>query len=137
GGDAVKAGRGRRLEPAVASGTAALVAAAAAGAATRQPAATPDPGPVAGRASSRAPEEYLKRSGDNWFEVVRDPRNGSVRSRREVATPGAASVEGMRSRTGEAVSPSTQSPFLPYVTYATSSWPEAVAIGDVNGDARN
>lgn len=27
--------------------------------------------------------------------------------------------------------------FLPYVTHATGSWPEAVAIGDVNGDGLN
>jgi hypothetical protein len=73
---------------------------------------------------------FLKENGDRWVKVVR--RRGVILSQTlmdqtaaDAAIPPAAS---------------TASPgglFRPYVTFPVGSWPEAVAIGDLNGDGRS
>jgi hypothetical protein len=65
--------------------------------------------------------------------VTRDPRTGALPETRATTAPGLAQPPGP----SPAAERSAASPFQPYQTYATGSWPEAVAIGDVNGDGRD
>jgi hypothetical protein len=68
---------------------------------------------------------HLKRLGQAWFEV----RQGA----------GGAEVIGAAAAPAGPPAPGAGSSglFQPFVAYATGSWPEAVAIGDVSGDGRN
>ena len=96
-----------------------LLAATTAIAADGPSAATTD-----GRIDGRA---YLKRDGGSWYEVWKGPF-GLVR--RPSSTP-------PRSDAAVRLAATTSGLFEPYVAYPTGSWPEAVAIGDVNGDRLN
>jgi FG-GAP-like repeat len=84
--------------------------------------AGPWPVPAAGQRDVRT---YLKREGVTWFEV----RRGLASLERRPATAPPPSRDALLS--------ATSGLFEPYVAYATGSWPEAVAIGDVTGDRLN
>jgi hypothetical protein len=78
--------------------------------------------------------EYLRRVGEKWVRVTRRA-DGTFRSQGPAAPPAFSSAAAEPAP----VSAGTESavPLRPYITYPTSSWPEAVAIGDLNGDGRN
>ena len=67
---------------------------------------------------------YLKKDADGWRRVTRSLRGQPVRheSTSEPAVKAPTADSGL---------------FRPYVNRETGSWPEAVAIGDLNGDGRN
>jgi hypothetical protein len=84
------------------------------------------------RASSSAeptPEEriYLKQEGARWTKVVR--KEGVILSRATLQTSTAPDVISARLST-----PSAGNRFRPYLVFPVGSWPEAVSIGDLNGD---
>jgi len=81
----------------------------------------------------RARDEYLKRTGETWQRVQ---RTADGRLRLIVGSaPAASELAGLSSLASSA--PTNGSLFQPYVAIPTGSWPEAVAIGDVNGDGLN
>jgi hypothetical protein len=69
---------------------------------------------------------YLKHDPEGWRRVVREPGGRIVA--RDAAEPPAA-LESAPAEDGPL--------FQPYVATSVGSWPEAVAIGDLNGDLRN
>ncbi len=74
--------------------------------------------------------EYFKQSGKQWHKVTRQP-DGTTVAGEPVSAP-------TRAATTSTLVASTQgtSTFQPYVAYPVGSWPEAVAIADLNGDGR-
>jgi uncharacterized repeat protein (TIGR01451 family) len=89
-------------------------------------------GPAAARpepARDRAVRSYLRQDGGRWVEVRRDARGRIVSPPRPAAAPA--------DRRLQSNAFGTLSAFAPYVSVPTGSWPEAVAIGDLNGDGRN
>ena len=72
---------------------------------------------------------YLKRRGIAWVWVSRGQAGMAHRL-------GPASEPRAR-QASSALAAAGTGRFLPYQAYPTSSWPEAVAVGDLNGDGRN
>ena len=94
-----------------------------------------DPQPAPGPRDARSGrDEYLKLAGDKW-QRVRRLQGGQIRVLGEttLASPGGAGS----SLLAPSVAASGGGLFQPYVAIPTGSWPEAVAIGDVNGDGLN
>jgi hypothetical protein len=93
-----------------------------------------DPQPAPGLQEARGGrDEYLKLAGDKWQRVQR-LQGGQIRVLGEISP---ASPDGAGS---SLLAPSVVASgglFQPYVAIPTGSWPEAVAIGDVNGDGLN
>jgi hypothetical protein len=72
---------------------------------------------------------YLKNDGDHWWRVVR--RGRTIRSREPLDSKAVESAI-----PSIATTPATGNYLKPYVAYPVGSWPEAVAIGDLNHDGR-
>ncbi len=75
---------------------------------------------------------YLKQEGDHWIKAIKN-----------YGSPGISSLEGgfkpqaTVNKNGELRLATINSLFLPSEEYDVGSWPDAVAIGDVNGDGLN
>jgi hypothetical protein len=69
---------------------------------------------------------YLKQDGDRWHVVRRDADGGLTRE--PAAAPVLSAPGAIAAQVGDL--------FLPYVAHPIGSWPEAVAIGDLNSDGR-
>lgn len=67
---------------------------------------------------------YAKREGHGWIMVEKNLQDLKI-------------LGGIPSPANNVNSVSNSGLFLPYMAYPVGSWPEAVAIGDVNGDGRN
>ena len=82
--------------------------------------------------ANEAAEErtYLKKDGDQWWRVV---RSGATIQSRE-ALDDAAAADAMSP--SALVASATTGYLKPYLAYPVGSWPEAVAIGDLNHDGR-
>jgi hypothetical protein len=76
---------------------------------------------------ARPEEHYLKYDGRVWHDVIKGP--AGVRVLGTVAAPAVPKQPAAQTGTGAGL-------FDTAVAYPTGSWPEAVAIGDVNGDGR-
>lgn len=83
-------------------------------------------GAAASAASSEQMRVYLKQEADAWVAVERTP-DGWVLARRPTEAPAVVAAD----------VPQAGALFEPYVAIPVGSWPEAVAIGDLNGDQRN
>jgi len=68
---------------------------------------------------------YLKEHGGKWFRVTR-----GFGARQDVVEPASQPVSLTKASASSGL-------FKPFVTFPVGSWPDAVAIGDVNGDGRN
>ena len=68
---------------------------------------------------------YYKRDGNLWHKLQRTEAGFTVLDRVDAPVAGAPGL----------LNPSPG--FAPYRAYPTGSWPEAVAVADVNGDGRN
>ena len=76
---------------------------------------------------------FLKRTGETWNRLQRT-HDAPLFVIGETAPP-ESEFAGMSSLAP--VAPVSEGLFQPYVAIPTGSWPEAVAIGDVNGDGLN
>jgi len=75
---------------------------------------------------------YFKREKDHWVKVIKSDEGIQILGRVENLDPEAA-----REKYGPIAGQQLLNSFQPYVAYSVGSWPEAVAIGDVNGDDLN
>ena len=74
---------------------------------------------------------YLKQEGDRWIKTIKNYGSLGVSDLEAGFKPQAMSQSG-EPRVGE-----IYSLFLPSEEHDVGSWPEAVAVGDVNGDGLN
>jgi VCBS repeat protein len=85
-------------------------------------------GEVQGGNEQAVERTFLKKDGRQWRRIVR--RGHTIVSREAADAP--------RDRVPTAIGSAEEPRYLrPYVTYPLGSWPEAVAIGDLNHDGLN
>lgn len=82
---------------------------------------------VSGRSAVDNERTYWRREGTGWRRITRE-RSGPQRHEWSPTRPDESPAA------GQPLAPSGL--FRPYVAFGVGSWPEAVALGDLNGDGR-
>jgi hypothetical protein len=91
-----------------------------------------------GFAHAEPPKVFYKKEGNSWFRVEKDG-DGKILSAVRAKKPepeGEVTASARRPRPPKPPKPPKPVKFSPYVAYDVGSWPEAVAVGDLNNDGR-
>jgi FG-GAP-like repeat/FG-GAP repeat len=84
-------------------------------------------------AYAEAPSAYFKKDGNTWYKIQKSP-NGQTTVLGEVPSPETKAQNPTAPILNSAPAGTV---FAPSAATSTGSWPEAVAIGDLNHDGRN